>query len=172
MSRIPLSALLLLLVFSCRQHNNYSGDHLPKEVMQQLMLDVNIAEAYSISTKDSLHRSGSKNIDSLSVFYSRIFAHYKITEAEFNTSLEWYKNHPEELDTIYAHILPLASKMQAEAPPAKAPMPTPLPPQPLPPPGPARTSAPAGTHLSIIHTGKPKEEKQKPKVSADNTNTN
>ena len=81
--------------------------------MQKVLLDVNLAEAYSLTIKDSLHRRGSKNLDSLAVFYKDIFAHYHITKEQFTVSLDWYKNHPEELDTIYNNMLPIATKWQS-----------------------------------------------------------
>ena len=132
MVRITIVVFFVIVFFSCKQENKYSGDHLSRDVMQKVMLDINLAEAYSINANDSLHRAGTKNVDSLSAFYKRIFDHYKITEAEFTQSLEWYKNHPEELDSVYAHIIPIANKLQTRLPAAKTPPPPPTPPQGMP----------------------------------------
>jgi hypothetical protein len=42
----------------------------------------------------------------LSVYYQEIFAHHNITQEQFIESLAWYKNHPEELDTLYNNLIP------------------------------------------------------------------
>ena len=173
MPRILLIVFSLFLVFSCKQRSDYSGDHLSKEVMQKVLQDVNFAEAYSISVKDSLHKAGSKNVDSLTAFYSRIFAHYKITEQEFNNSMEWYKNHPEELDTVYSRIIPVVNKLQAQLPPTKTPVPVPIaPPLPAPNPPPAQNGAQPAARPSLLHPNGIKGNPHKAKVPADNANSN
>ncbi len=80
--------------------------------MQKILLDVNLAESFSITVKDTLHRGGTKNLDSLAVYYKDIFAHHHITAEEFTSSLAWYKDHPDELDTLYNNIIPVVGKMQ------------------------------------------------------------
>ena len=95
-------AFTALLFTSCRKDD--TGYHLPPKVMQKLLLDINIAEAYSLVVKDSVHRPPGKNPDSLAVYYKDIFAHYHITPEQFSENMDWYKNHPEEIDTIYAAI--------------------------------------------------------------------
>ena len=173
MPRILLIACALLLLFSCKQKSAFSGDHLSRDLMQKVILDVNLAEAYSISAKDSLHKVGTKNVDSLPAFYKRVFDHYKITEAEFNTSLEWYKSHPEELDSVYAHIIPIANKLQAQLPVQKTPPPAaiaatsqgiPMPQTPL------HTAAP---HSPVMHPNMPKDAPHPaPKRPVDNDKEN
>jgi hypothetical protein len=101
MRSLFIVAVVVLLVQSCKP--NYKP--LPEKEMVSLLLDVNIAESYSSILKDSLHRAGMKNIDSLSVYYKDIFAHHKITPDQFTQSLEWYKSHPDELDSLSAKIL-------------------------------------------------------------------
>ena len=81
--------------------------------MQKVLLDINLAEAYSQNIKDSLHRRGSKNIDSLAVFYKDIFEHYHITKEQFAQSMDWYKSHPEDLDTVYNKMIPVVLKWQS-----------------------------------------------------------
>jgi len=173
MHKILLVSLSLFMLLSCKQKSTYSGDHLSRDVMQKVMLDINLAEAYSISAKDSLHRIGAKNVDSLSAFYKRIFDHYKITEQEFNTSLEWYKSHPEELDSIYAHIIPIANRLQAQLPPSKTP-PPPVPPQGMPA-GQATFSAATSStpHSAMMHPNVPRVAPHPvPQRSVDNAKEN
>ncbi|MFI5195629.1 MAG: DUF4296 domain-containing protein [Chitinophagales bacterium] len=117
--KISLHTIFILIVAaaimqSCRNNSNFSGDHLPPKVMQKVLLDINLAEAYCINVKDSLHRGGSKNFDSLSVYYKDIFAHYKITEEQFTQSITWYKNHPDEMDTVYNNMIPIVARWQSQ----------------------------------------------------------
>ena len=83
-------------------------------------MDINIAEAFSSVVRDSAHKPGAKNIDSLAVYYASVFNHYKITSDQFNESLEWYKNHPDRLDTIYTSLLVNVTTLQNKLSPAPA----------------------------------------------------
>lgn len=127
MWRAMFIAFFVLLSVACR--HRLGNDHLPQQEMQKILLDINLAEVYSINIKDSVHRSSIKNTDSLSVFYKTIFDHYKITPEQFNNSLEWYKSHPEELDSVYDKMIPVATRWQNKADAAKkaAPPAAPLP---------------------------------------------
>ena len=108
-------AILGICVFiSCKNGlKGSSTDHLPPKVMEKLLMDINLAESYCVMVKDSMHRGGTKNLDSLAAYYKTIFAHYNITEAQFTQNLEWYKNHPADLDTIYNEQLINLPKIQA-----------------------------------------------------------
>ena len=59
---------------------------------------------------------GAKNLDSLSAYYKDIFAHYHVTQAQFTESMDWYKNHPDDLDTMYNEMIPMVTGMQAVLP--------------------------------------------------------
>jgi len=74
--------------------------------------DVNLAEAYSTLVKDSVYKGTGKNLDSLAQYYKDIFSHYKITQHQFDESMQWYKRHPDELDTVYSKILPVVTRWQ------------------------------------------------------------
>ena len=82
--------------------------------MVAVLKDINIAESYSAIVKDSLHNPGMKNTDSLAQFYREIFAHYHITEEEFNASMDWYKSNPESLDSLYTKIIPEIGIMETK----------------------------------------------------------
>ena len=114
MYRIILIVFPVLILFSCKHVT--SNDHLPTATMQKILLDINLAEAYSVNIKDSVHRGSIKNTDSLSGFYQTIFNHYKITPEEFKNSLEWYKGHPEELDSVYNKMIPVVARWQVKTP--------------------------------------------------------
>ncbi|MCD6013199.1 MAG: hypothetical protein K0Q79_3061 [Flavipsychrobacter sp.] len=78
--------------------------HLPSDVMEKVLTDITLAEGYATLIRDSLHPPGTKNYDSLGVLYKHVFAHYKITEKQFNESLKWYRDHPNELDSIFTRM--------------------------------------------------------------------
>jgi len=99
-------------IIGCK--NNSGSDHLPPKVMQKALLDISLAEAYCTMVKDTLHKAGTKNYDSLSVYYKEVLDHHKISQGQLSSSLTWYKNHPTELDTIYSAILPVVTRMQSK----------------------------------------------------------
>src|SRR5437899_1395819 len=102
--RSTLLLIFVSLLFSCK--NIAPSNHLSPDLMKKILKDINIAESYSLVVKDSLHKGGSKNIDSLAVYYKDIFAHYKITAAQFTESLNWYKENPDDLDSVYSDLMP------------------------------------------------------------------
>jgi hypothetical protein len=104
--------LLLLIASGCKEKG---GSHLPRKVMKEVLLDISLAEGYSIMVKDSLHPAGSKNYDSLAVFYKDIFAHHNITQQQFEESLDWYKENTSELDSVYAIMQTVISAWQSQS---------------------------------------------------------
>jgi len=90
-------------------------DILPQKAMEKILTDVSIAESYSMIAKDTLHRAGIKDMDSLAAYYKIIFDHHHITKDQFDKSLEWYKSHPDLLDTIYLNMGAQVTKMQGAA---------------------------------------------------------
>ncbi len=122
--------IALLMVVSCRNKTADQGYHMPPKMMQQVLMDINLAEAFSTIVRDSAHKPGTKNYDSLAVFYASIFNHYKITPEQFNESLEWYKVNSDKLDTIYTKILANVTTIQNKTMPAVNPTHTLTPPPP------------------------------------------
>lgn len=108
-------ALLLFagLLISC-QSKNKDAEHLSQRQMGKILFDIQLAETYSsLVTKDTVHKLTGRNMDSLGIYYREILAHYKVSEQEFNTSLGYYREHPDELDSIYTKMLPEFEKLQA-----------------------------------------------------------
>ncbi len=100
------------IVFTaCKSKNIY---HMPPKQMEQVLLDITIAEAYCSQVKDSLHKAGTKNYDSLAVYYSYILEHHKITADQLTQSLNWYKEHPADLDSVCTNILPVVIRWQTK----------------------------------------------------------
>jgi len=93
----------LVVLFSCQSSNKHQ---LSATKMQAVLDDLHVAEAYSVLiNQDSARRETERNVDSLKKYYQIILKHHKITFKEFDESLTWYKNHPHELDSMYAKII-------------------------------------------------------------------
>ncbi len=107
--------IMFILLFFAPGCKEQGGSHLPRKVMKEVLLDISLAEGYSIMVKDSLHPAGSKNYDSLAVFYKDIFAHHNITQQQFEESLDWYKENTSELDSVYALMQTVISAWQSQS---------------------------------------------------------
>ncbi len=104
---------LFLLSFSILVACNKDQPKINPTKMQAILTDVQYAEAYSMQTqKDSALRGNKKNIDSLSAFYAVIFNHHHISSEDYFQSLEWYKKHPTDLDSIYLKMIPEFTKQE------------------------------------------------------------
>ena len=101
----------LFLIFSCHAP---SETHLSPKKMQAVLLDLQLAEAYSIAlNQDSMQRNTIRDYDSLAVFYRAVWKKHGITEAQYLESLQWYKQHPEQLDSIYNRMIPEISRLES-----------------------------------------------------------
>jgi len=97
------SLLLCLVFFSCKQE---TGDHLPQDKMEKVMLDIQLAEVYStMAGYDTVTHVPLKNNDSLAKFYREVLQHHNISLDQFKQSLDWYRQHPNVLDTIYNNLM-------------------------------------------------------------------
>ena len=108
---ILLFTALFISVFSCKQESN---EHLPPAQMEQIMFDIGIAESYSTKSRDNTNFGGVKNMDSLAVYYTEILKHHKVTADQFRQSLNWYKNHADDMDSLYTHLSVKADQLNAE----------------------------------------------------------
>jgi hypothetical protein len=103
--------LVGLVMQSCKQEE---APPLGRAKMQQILFDIHLAEAYSMSLHaDTTRRNIERNKDSLAVFYRSVFQHHHITQKEFEQSMRWYLGHPEDLDSVYTRMIPEMSKLEA-----------------------------------------------------------
>ena len=104
-----------LLLLSCGSPEEkpvvIPNDVLPKEKMAQIISDIHIAEAEA--SMGALPDSASTARIAIGTSFQKIFEKNKITKAQYDTSLVFYIEHPELLDTIYGQVLNELSKMQA-----------------------------------------------------------
>lgn len=106
--RIILACGLLSLLAACDK----SEPHMPPQRMAPIIADLHLADAWSTMVRDSLYPTADKNYDSLAKWTAEIFARHGVTKDEFNRSMDWYRDHPVELDTMYAHIIPMLEKQK------------------------------------------------------------
>lgn len=111
--QLAVVMFIAALLFACKEKSAY---HMPPKQMQNVLLDLTVAEAYCMQVKDSLHKGGTKNYDSLAVFYGYILDHHKLTEEQFRQSLDWYKYHPTELDSLSTELVPIVVRWQSKYP--------------------------------------------------------
>jgi len=105
---------LFLLLAVCSASCGKEEKHLDPEKMQRILTDLHFAEAYSMAANpDSVQRKSQRDPDSLAVYYSIVLRHHKVTKTEFDNSLDWYKQHPQELDSVYARMIPVFTAQEA-----------------------------------------------------------
>jgi DNA polymerase III sliding clamp (beta) subunit (PCNA family) len=106
MNRI-LALGLISIAFATTSCKNYGeAYHLPPEKMQAVIKDIQIAESYaSIAGYDTALHIQVKNDDTLAKYYSIALKHHNITLEQFHQSLDWYRLHLTELDSIYVRAM-------------------------------------------------------------------
>ncbi|MCB0696710.1 MAG: DUF4296 domain-containing protein [Chitinophagaceae bacterium] len=110
MRRILLSIIgCMLLTTACKDEEL---KHLSRDKMTTLLTDLHIAEVYSTMVNDSTHKSLNKNTDSLAYYYKSILAHHNVSMHELQESMQWYGQHPSELDSVYITMLNELSTME------------------------------------------------------------
>ena len=113
--RIGLLLLIQVLIMAISCSEKKERPPVSLEKMQSLMVDLHLAETYSVGLyPDSLRKKFDKNPDSLAVYYAAILAHHHLDITQFKTAVDWYKQHPEMLDSLYNRVLSLANELQAE----------------------------------------------------------
>jgi hypothetical protein len=103
----------MFLALSC--NNVVKKNHLPEKQMQEILLDIQLAEAYNALLKPDSSATPNKpikNIDSLAGYYKIILSQHKVSYSQFKESMDWYRQNPDRLDSIYTHIQPLLGKMK------------------------------------------------------------
>jgi uncharacterized membrane-anchored protein YhcB (DUF1043 family) len=80
--------------------------NIPADKLEKILYDMQLADVYSQSVrKDTTENYGQKNKDSLARYYNEIFAHYNVTSEQFQKTMNWYKEHPPKLDSVYNNVL-------------------------------------------------------------------
>lgn len=100
-----LSTIVIIVLFwsACKQ--GVGAPPIHRDKMVQIMTDIHLAEVYSTMVNDSAGGITNKNMDSLAVYYSKIFKSHEVTEEDFKESMDWYTRNVTELDTVYINML-------------------------------------------------------------------
>ncbi|RYZ26573.1 MAG: DUF4296 domain-containing protein [Sphingobacteriales bacterium] len=129
---LPVTRLFLVLSLalfvSCKQ-----GQETPpvaRDKMSRILLDMQLAEAYSQGLGNDPRNKFEKNADSLTGFYTSVLKHYNLSFEDFEEALTWYKERPPMLDSLYSSVLTQLIEIKAkrgikdtEEPPDKAAVP-------------------------------------------------
>ena len=106
MRRSIIFCSVLFLVSACKKDE----PHMSPSRMAPILADLHIADAYSNLVRDSLHPNAEKNYDSLAKWTAQIFKKHGTSKQDFNKSMDWYRDHPVELDSLYAAVIPVIEK--------------------------------------------------------------
>lgn len=87
---------------------------VPMKKMSEILLRMHLAEAYTQVTPRVENGVSIKQEDSLLKFNAMILKEFNITKKEFNYSLDYYKQEPVLLDSIYQVVLSEIAILQAK----------------------------------------------------------
>ena len=102
------SFILCLILLSCgNQQKETPQNILSENSFINLLKDIHLAEA-----KFELHKTkGMENAkNELAHNYSTIYENYEITIDDFDKTLDYYAQHPEQLEKIYTSVLEQLTK--------------------------------------------------------------
>lgn len=108
---------ILIISFTCCLSACKQGQEtppIPEEKMGKILVDIHLAETYSQGLGDSAKNKFEKNSDSLTGFYTSILKHHDLSFKEFNEALEWYKERPVILDSLYSKVLTQLIELKAQ----------------------------------------------------------
>ena len=106
-----IAYLLLIFLFSCKQDNKQiviPDTVLSKEKMAEIVLQIHLAEAKANLNSQPDVRLTSK------VNFSEIAKSNNVSEAQYDSSMIFYINHPLLLNEVYEITLNELSKKQSE----------------------------------------------------------
>lgn len=98
-----IAVCLVLLITACGEANRVPKDVLPKEQMRDVLLDLNLADAYSGITEDPVNLLVHDSIRQrrVKVYYRQVLDMHKLTPEQFNRSYSYYESHPNTFKEIY-----------------------------------------------------------------------
>jgi len=107
-----VSLLLLFLIMSCGDKNNYQVQKplnlIDKDKMAAILSDVHILES---NQEMSFFAADSTNKLYLS-YYKYIFDKYDVEESQFKSSFEYYVSQPVLMDSMYSEVIANISKIE------------------------------------------------------------
>jgi hypothetical protein len=105
---IALAVFAVILASSCQEEK----PQLPPEKLAPVLAELHLADVYSGMLQKPGEPSHGKNLDSLATWTRAILASHHISRDELTQSMDWYRDRPAELDSLYAKVLPLLEQMR------------------------------------------------------------
>jgi len=106
---ITLALAALLGAASCQEKD---GGHLPPEQLATVLAELHLADVYSGLLQKPGEPSHGKNLDSLAVWTKAILAQHHISRETFSASMDWYRDRPTQLDSLYAKVIPILEQLR------------------------------------------------------------
>lgn len=103
---------LIILLFSCSENKSQlnSSDIIERKSFIRILEEVHLIEAeYQLTKINIKEKSGNKLIND----YTKLYSKFKITELQFENTMNYYSNHSEELEGIYDEVLNNLKKRQS-----------------------------------------------------------
>lgn len=107
--RTILSLILVLSLHSCAEEKISQDEKL---IERDIFIDI-LVEAQLIESTEQFVRDKNRNF-SAEKSYIFIFNKYKVSEEEFEYSLEYYSRNPEDLERIYDEVIIKLTEKQSE----------------------------------------------------------
>jgi len=107
-----LMSIVVCLSLGCSEEpaEQIPGDVLPIEKMTDIMLDVQLIEGGIVIRKyNKMQRK-----EQISDYYKSLYHKHKVSKETFESSLKYYTDHPDKLETIYDGMLERLSQLEAE----------------------------------------------------------
>lgn len=100
--KLSLCSLILCAGLLACKEEKY---HLPPDKMENVLLDIQLAEVYStMAGFDTVNNIPAKSNDSLAKYYREVLQHHNITLDQFKKSLDYYRQTPDQLDSMYNRV--------------------------------------------------------------------
>lgn len=108
-------ALPMLFLMACSSQPKVNV--LSPAKLEPVILDLQLAEAYANGTNVTrdAHAVSSQH-DSFALYRLRILNKHGISEQEYTRSMEWYSEHPDQLDSMYTHVLTKLNLLKEQKP--------------------------------------------------------
>lgn len=105
-----LSLILALSLYSCSEEKNIKDEKL---IESSIFIEI-LVEAQLIESTEQFVRDKNKNF-SAEKSYIFLFNKYKVTEEEFEYSLEFYSRNPDDLEKLYDEVIVKLTEKQSES---------------------------------------------------------
>ena len=103
---------LIILLFSCSENKRQlnSSDIIERTSFVRILEEVHLIEAeYQLTKINIKEKSGNKLIND----YTNLYSKFKITELQFENTMNYYSNHSKELEGLYEEVLNNLKKRQS-----------------------------------------------------------